>query len=210
MVLNPRPVRQQLAAAATQLRLVGGNMRPQRVHAVVLTALASASAESKTPCRKAVPLTLPLRSPLAVLPRQRMAETGPEYRFHGRAARRGGETPLSCWGAANGGGSGALHPEEALTSHAAARRGERQMMICMVAMACILCGELALTIRSLRLSGAWPAAKRHELEMPPWSPMLHERRYTATGLLEATLTHIMDAVAARMVAKGRRKATALV
>jgi hypothetical protein len=49
VVLTPRPVRQQLAAAATQLRLVEGKKRPQRVHAAVLTALASASAESTIP-----------------------------------------------------------------------------------------------------------------------------------------------------------------
>ncbi len=53
MVLSPRPMRQQLAAAATQLRSVGGMRRPQRVHAVVLTALANASAMSITPCTKA-------------------------------------------------------------------------------------------------------------------------------------------------------------
>ena len=49
VVLTPRPARQQLAAAATQLRLIGGKRCPQRVHAVVLKALATASAESRTP-----------------------------------------------------------------------------------------------------------------------------------------------------------------
>jgi hypothetical protein len=48
-MLTPRSMCQQLAAAATQLRWTGGKRRPQRVHAVVLEALATASAVSWRP-----------------------------------------------------------------------------------------------------------------------------------------------------------------
>ncbi len=48
-MLSPRSTRQRLAAAATQLRWIGGKRCPQRVHAVVLEALATASAVSWIP-----------------------------------------------------------------------------------------------------------------------------------------------------------------
>ncbi len=52
MVPSPRPMRQQLVAATTQLRRAVGEKCPKGVYTVVPTALAKASAESKTSCRR--------------------------------------------------------------------------------------------------------------------------------------------------------------
>ncbi len=128
MVLSPRSMRQQLAAAATQLRLIGGKRRPQRVRAVVLTALASASAESRTPRKRAILWILSQRGSSTALPHMRKAGISLPCRDRASAADCRGRPPLPLRAAVQSRSSDATHPTDVSSDLVSARRKGRLRM----------------------------------------------------------------------------------